>query len=70
EEAMSLHIVDDEQRGDRRVIPMRALGSGLAGTSAALALLDDVQRHRLRRAVLHLPLQARNAAPSITRTGS
>ena len=53
---MSLHIIDDEQRGDRRVTPMRPLDSGLAGTSAALALLDDVHRHRLRRAALHLPL--------------
>jgi hypothetical protein len=52
-----MHIVDDEQRSDRRVTPMRPLGSGLAGTSAALALLDDVQRHRLRRAALHLPLR-------------
>ena len=52
---MSMHIVDDEQRGDRRASPMRPSGSGLAGTSAALALLDDVHRHRLRRAALHLP---------------
>jgi len=37
-------------------IPMPPLGSGLAETSAALALLDDVHRHRLRRAALHLPL--------------
>jgi hypothetical protein len=51
---MSLYIVDDEQRRDRRVTPMRPSGSGLAGTSAALALLDDVQRHRLRRAAVHL----------------
>ncbi len=48
-------IVDDEQRRDRRATPMRPLGSGLAGASAALALLDDVHRHRLRRAALHLP---------------
>jgi hypothetical protein len=54
EETMSLYIVDDEQRRDRRVTPMRPSGSGLAGTSAALALLDDVQRHRLRRAAVHL----------------
>ena len=54
---MSMHIVDDEQRGDRRATPMRPSGSGLAGTSAALALLDDVHRHRLRRAALHLPLR-------------
>jgi hypothetical protein len=53
---MSVHIVDDEQRSDRRVTPMRPSGSGLAGTSALLALLDDVHRHRLRRAASHLPL--------------
>ena len=60
---MSLHIVDDKQRGDRRVSPMRPLGSGLAGTSAALALLDDVHRHRLRRAALHLPLPGQKRGP-------
>ena len=60
---MSLHIVDDEQRGDRRVTPMRPLDSGLAGTSAALALLDDVHRHRLRRAALHLPLPGQERGP-------
>ena len=52
---MSVHIVDDEQRSDRRATPMRPSGSGGAGASAALALLDDVHRHRLRRAALHLP---------------
>ena len=52
---MSMYIVDDEQRSDRRATPMRPSGSGLAGTSASLALLDDVHRHRLRRAALHLP---------------
>jgi hypothetical protein len=35
------------------------LGSGAAGASAALALLDDVHRHRLRRAALHLPPRRR-----------
>ena len=48
---MPLRIVDDEQRSDHRATPMRPLGSVGAGASAALALLDDVQRHRLRRAV-------------------
>ena len=52
---MSMHIVDDEQRRDRRATPMRPSGSSLAGTSAALALLDDVHRHRLRRTALPLP---------------
>ena len=42
EEAMSMHIVDDEQRSDRRATPMRPSGSGLEGASASLALLDDV----------------------------
>jgi hypothetical protein len=35
-------IVDDEQRRDRLATPMRPLGFGQAGASAALALLDDV----------------------------
>ncbi len=61
---MSLHIVDDEQRGDRPGIPMRPSGSGGAGASAALALLDDVQRHRLRRAALHLPPRRSERGPS------
>ncbi len=52
---MSVHIVDDEQRSDRRATPMRPSGSGGAGASAALALLDDAHRHRLRRAALQLP---------------
>ena len=52
---MSVHIVDDEQRRDRRATHMRPSDSGGAVASAALALLDDVHRHRLRRAALHLP---------------
>jgi hypothetical protein len=35
---------------------MRPKGSGAAGASAALVLLDDVP-HRLRRTALHLPLR-------------
>ena len=69
---MSVHIVDDEQRSDRPATPMRwaaartqiPLGSGLAGASAALALLDDVHRHRLRRAALHLPPPSQERGPS------
>jgi hypothetical protein len=61
---MSVHIVDDEQRRDRRATPMRPSGSGLAGASAALALLDDVHRHRLRRAALHLPPPGQERGPS------
>jgi hypothetical protein len=60
---MSMHIVDDEQRSDRRPTPMRPLGSGLEGASALLALLDDVHRHRLRRAALHLPLPSQERGP-------
>ena len=60
---MSLHIVDDEQRSDRRATPMRPSGSGLARTSASLALLDDVHRHRLRRAASHLPPPGRERGP-------
>ena len=52
---MSKHIVDNEQRSDRRATPMRFSGSDVAWASASLALLDDVHRHRLRRAALHLP---------------
>ena len=61
---MSMHIVDDEQRSDHRATPMRPSGSGLAGASAALALLDDVHRHRLRRAALHLPPPGQERGPS------
>jgi len=57
-------IVDDEQRSDRSASPMRPLGSGGAGASAALALLDDVPRHRLRRAALYLPPQSQERGPS------
>ena len=60
---MSLHIVDDEQRCDRRVISMRPLGSSLAGASATLALLGDVQRHLLRRAALYLPPRRQERGP-------
>ena len=67
---MSVYIVDDEQRRDRPASPMRPSGSGGAGASAVLALLDDARRHRLRRADRHLPLGARNAAPPDSRTGS
>src|SRR5512136_1853805 len=63
EAAMSMYIVDDEQRRDRRATPMRPSGSGLAGTSAALALLDDVHRHRLRRTALHLPPPGQERGP-------
>ena len=60
---MSMHIVDDEQRSDRRATPMRPSGSGLEGASASLALLDDVHRHRLRRAASHLPLPSQERGP-------
>ena len=60
---MSRHIVDDEQYSDRRVSLMRPLDSGLAETSAALALLDDAQRHRVRRAALDLPLPGQERGP-------
>ena len=52
---MSMHIVDDEQRRDCLAIPMRPMGYGGAGACAALVLLDDVHRHRLRCTALHLP---------------
>ena len=58
-----MHIVDDEQRSDRRATPMRPLGSGLEGASASLALLDDAHRHRLRRTALHLPLPSQERGP-------
>ena len=61
---MPMHIVDDEQRGDRPASPMRPSGSGAAGVSAALALLDDVHQHRLRRAALHLPPRRSERGPS------
>ncbi len=43
---------------------MRPSGSGGAGAPAALALLDDVHRHRLRRAALHLPRRRSEGDPS------
>ena len=72
EEAMSVHIVDDEQRSDRPATPMRLgrcaapdpFGFRLGGASAALALLDDVHRHRLHRAALHLPPPSQERDPS------
>ncbi len=61
---MSVYIGDNERRGDRPATPMRPSGSGAAGASAALALLDDIQRHRLRRAALHLPPRRAERGPS------
>jgi len=58
---MSMHIIDDEQRRDRpqdhAAGPSAQFptGSGGAGASASLPLLDDVHRHRLRRGASHLP---------------
>ena len=40
--AMSVHIVDDEQRRDRPQHPCALGVPGGEGASAALALLDDV----------------------------
>ena len=59
-----MHIVDDEQRGECRATPMRPSGSGVGGGSAALALLDDVHRHRLRRAALLMPPRRSERGPS------
>ena len=60
---MSRYIVDDEQRRDRPATPMRPLGSNGARASASLALLDDVRRHRLRRAASHLPSRRTERGP-------
>ena len=43
---------------------MHLAGSGGTGASAALVLLDDVRRHRLRRAALHLPPRSQERGPS------
>ncbi len=66
---MSVHIVDDEQRSDRRATPMRPSGSGGAGASASLALLDDVREACVAPPRICLR-GARNAAPPNSRTGS
>ena len=71
-------IVDDEQRSDRRASPMRLgryatqipLGSGAAGASAALALLDDGHHIACVAPPCICPRGARNAAPPNSRTGS
>ena len=42
---------------------MRPSDSGSAGASASLTLLDDLLRHRLRRAALHLPPQSQERGP-------
>jgi len=58
---MWMHIVDDKQRRDRlqdhAAGPSAQFpaGSGGAGASASLPLLDDLYRHRLRRGASHLP---------------
>jgi hypothetical protein len=54
---MSVHIVDDEQRRDRPQHPCALRVPAARGhlQRSVLALLDDVHRHRLRRAALHLP---------------
>ena len=67
---MSMHIVDDEQRSDRRPTPMRPLGSGLEGASALLALLTMCTDIACVALPCICPFQARNAAPSNSRTGS
>ena len=70
EEAMSIHIVDDEQRSDRRATPMRPPGSGLEGASASLALLTMCTDIACVALPCICPFQARNAAPFNSRTGS
>jgi hypothetical protein len=63
-------IVDDEQRSDRRATPMRPSGSGGAGASASLALLDDGHRIACVAPPCICPRGARNAIPPNSRTGS
>jgi hypothetical protein len=57
-------------RSDRSVNLTRPSSSDPAGISALLTLLGRVQRHRLRRTVLHLLLSGRNAVISISWPGS
>jgi len=61
---MSVPIVDDGQRSDRCTTPMRLGFRRCGGAFAALALLDDVHQHRLRRAALHLPPRRSERGPS------
>ncbi len=71
EEAMSLHIVDDEQRSDRRATPMRPSGSGL-GRGHLLRWRSSTMCTDIACVAppCICPRQARNAAPSIARTDS
>ena len=62
---MSMYIVDDEQRRDRPQHPCALRVPAARGhLRLVLALLDDVHRHRLRRAAWHLPPWRSERGPS------
>jgi hypothetical protein len=61
---MSVRSVDDTHRSGLRATDLRPSVSGGAAASAALTLLDDVPRHRLHRAALHLLSRRQGRGPS------
>ncbi len=67
---MSVHIVDDEQRGDRPATPMRPSdsgGAGQLGRGRSSTMYSDIS---CVAPPCICPRGARNAAPPNSRTGS
>ena len=63
-------IVDDEQRGDRRAIPMRPPGSGRRGGICCVGAPRRCHHIACVAPPCICPRLARNAMPPNTRTGS
>jgi hypothetical protein len=58
-----MHIVDDEQRSDRRATPMRPSGSGLEGADAGRRDAGDVGAHRRGAPTKQMPLPSQERGP-------